>query len=89
MVPLLVTVGADSAVLEAVYLHEFGEDDFRIVARATWEQDCEGDRTEENIDYDCAAYKDVNSRVPWRKQVEGGWHSLLYLEDSHSPTACG
>lgn len=86
MVPLLVTVGADSAVLEAIYLHEFGEDDFRIVARATWVQDDNGDRTEEDIDYECAAYKDVNSRVPWRQKVEGGWHSLLYLDDSLSST---
>ena len=88
MVPLLVTVGADSPVLESVYLHEFEEDDFRIVARATWVQDCKGDRTEEDIDYKCEAYKDVNSRVPWRQKVEGGWHSLLYLEESHSPKTC-
>ena len=86
MVPLLVTVGADSPVLEAVYLHEYAEQDFRIVARATWVQDCEGDRTEEDIDYECEEYKDVNSRVPWRQKVEGGWHSLLYLEGSDSLT---
>lgn len=88
MVPLLVTVGADSPVLEAIYLHEFAEQDFRIVARATWVQNCDGDRTEETIDYDCKEYKDVNSRVPWRQKVEGGWHSLLYLEDSHSLNSC-
>ncbi len=87
MVPLLITVGVGSPVLEAVYLHEYGPDDFRIVARATWVQDGKGDRTEENVDYECEEYKDVNSRVPWRQKVENGWHSLLYLEDSHSPTS--
>ena len=87
MVPLLITVGADSPVLEAVYLHEYAEDDFRIVARAMWVQDSKGDRTEEDIDYDCEAYKDVNARVPWRQKVEGGWHSLLYLEGTPSPTS--
>ena len=87
MVPLLVTVGADSPVLEAVYLHEYAEEDFRIVARATWLQDGNGDRIQEEIDYDCEAYKDVNTRVPWRQKVEGGWHSLLYLEGSPSPTS--
>lgn len=89
MVPLLITVGADSPVLEAVYLHEYAEDDFRIVARAMWVQDSKGDRTQEDIDYECEAYKDVNTRVPWRQKVEGGWHSLLYLEDSPSPTSSG
>ena len=89
MVPLLITVGEDSRVLEAVYLHEYAEDDFRIVARATWVQDCTGDRTEEEIDYECEAYKDISTRVPWRHKVEGGWHSLLYLEDSPSPTSSG
>ena len=87
MVPLLVTVGADSLVLEAVYLHEYAKDDFRIVASATWLQDGKGDRSEEHIDYECEAYKDVNTKVPWRQKVEGGWHSLLYLEDSPSPTS--
>ena len=86
LVPLLVTVGADSPSLEAVYLHEYAEDDFRIVARAMWMQEGNGDRRKEHIDYECDAYKDVNSRVPWRQKVEGGWHSLLYLEDSLSPT---
>ena len=86
MVPLLVTFGADSPGVEAYYLHEYAEQDFRIVARATCVQDCEGDRTEEDIDYECEEYKDVNSRVPWRQKVEGGWHSLLYLEDSNSLT---
>lgn len=89
MVPLLVTVGADFSVLEAVYLHEYAKDDFRIVARATWVQDGEGDRTEEDIDYQCETYKDVNTRVPWRQKVESGWHSLLYLENSPSPTPSG
>lgn len=89
MVPLLVTVGADSLVLEAVYLHEYAEDDFRIVASATWLQDGKGDRSEEHIDYECEAYKDVNTKVPWRQKVEGGWHSLLYLEGSPSPTSSG
>ena len=84
MVPLLVTVGADSPVLEAIYLHEYAEQDLRIVARATWVQDCNGDRTEEEVDYDCREYKDVNSRVPWRHEVERGWHSLLYLDGSPS-----
>ncbi|KAL9126970.1 MAG: hypothetical protein Q9175_007824 [Cornicularia normoerica] len=87
MVPLLITVGADSPVLEAVYLHEFAEEDFRIVARATWAQDSKGDRSQEDIDYNCEAYKDVKTRIPWRQKVEGGWHSLLYLEDSPSPTS--
>lgn len=87
MVPLLVTVGADSPVLEAVYLHEYAEDDFRIVARAMWVQDSKGERTKEDIDYECEAYKDVNTKVPWRQKVEGGWHSLLYLEGSPSPTS--
>lgn len=87
MVPLLITVGEDSRVLESVYLHEYSEEDFRIVARATWVQDSNGDRTEEEIDYECEAYKDVNTRVPWRQKVEGGWHSLLYLENLPSPTS--
>ena len=87
MVPLLVTVSAESSVLEAVYLHEYAEDDFRIVARATWVQDSKGARVQEDIDYNCEAYKDVNTRVPWRQKVEGGWHSLLYLEGSSSPTS--
>lgn len=88
MVPLLVTVGADSPVLEAVYLHEYAEQDLRIIARATWVQDCKGNRTEEDVDYECKEFKDVASRVPWRQKVEGGWHSLLYLEDSPSLTSC-
>lgn len=87
MVPLLITVGADSPILEAVYLHEYAEDDFRIVARAMWVQDCKGGRTKEDIDYECEAYKDVSTRVPWRQKVEGGWHSLLYLQGSASPTS--
>ncbi|CAD6580430.1 MAG: hypothetical protein ASARMPRED_000216 [Alectoria sarmentosa] len=85
MVPLLVTVGADTPNLEAVYLHEYAPEDFRIVARATWVQDGKGNRMKEDINYECDAYKDVNTRVPWRQKVEGGWHSLLYLNESPSP----